>query len=125
MKLSASLGLPKSKTEGAESQELHAKCAVLEVFFEEWEFWIHQNWRLLLQRVTGLMEVGQLLCISGGGLLNQTKATEWAVWAYMPETAPQVKKVVVMNLDQTALSAEKSTSREKPHQLWACACYHP
>lgn len=38
------------------------------------------------------MEVGQLLCISGEGQLNQTKATEWAVWAYMPETAPYVKK---------------------------------
>lgn len=39
--LHASLGLPKSKTQSAESQELCAKCAMLEVFFKDLKFWVH------------------------------------------------------------------------------------
>lgn len=67
---------PQKQARRAESQELHAKCAILEVFYKELQLWIHGNQRLLFQRVTGLMEVGQLLCTSGGGLLNWTKTTK-------------------------------------------------
>lgn len=56
--------------------------------------------RLLLQKVTELMEL-DTLCI----------------WTQRPETLPYVRKEVVINSDQTAIPPEKHPSRQKPCQL--------
>lgn len=45
VRLSARLGLPKSKTRRAGTQELHVKCAILEVSYKELQFWIYWNRR--------------------------------------------------------------------------------
>lgn len=74
--------------------------------------------RLLLPKLTELMEVGKLLWASGGRLLNLlTKTSRLCVWTSTPETFPYVRKKVVMNSDQTVIPAEKSPFREKPCHL--------